>query len=301
MNWLQFNRRNSQPLTTDTYPNPSNWLETVLCRAIGHYDLCNICNLDETPLPFEYLSGRTYNQIGAKTVWVKESRSGWDKRQASLVLCIFADGVNRIPSIIIFHGEGTVYAKEATKYHPGVVVEFNITAYMNNNLFLKYIQLYLIPALGNRPSLFAMDMCSSHKTSTVLQTLRQHKIVSTLIPAGCTSLVQPLDVSINKPLKARIRDLTDEAILDCESVEDFEKWSVGERRILTTWCVGDAWYQFCVEKQDIVKKVFRKVGLFLPIDGSADCELDIKGFMELNIGDWRRVKATGSSVNMGLG
>lgn len=240
VNWLRFNRRNSQPLVNllhTTNPNPSNWLETVLCRAVGRYDLSNICNLDETPLPFEYLSGRTYNSVGMKTVWVKETRSGWDKRQASLVLCVFADGVNRIPPMIIFHGQGNVYEKEAPKYHPGVLVEFNTTAYMNDNLFLQYLEQYLIPALGNRPSLFALDLCSSHKTPAVLNTLRSHNIMPTLIPGGCTSLIQPLDISINKPIKAKIRDLTDEAIFECESIDDFEKWTVGDRRILTTWFV----------------------------------------------------------------
>lgn len=189
--------------------------------------------------------------------------------------------------MIIFHGQGTVYAKESPNYHPGIVVEFNETAYMNDNLFLKYIELYLIPALGGRPSLFALDLCSSHKPPAVLDILCRNKIKPSLIPASCTGLLQPLDVSVNKPLKAKIRDLTDEAILDCEN--EFEKWTVGDRRILTTWCVGDAWYQFCVEKQDLVKRVFRKVGLSLPIDGSADCELDIKGFSGLDIGDWQRV------------
>lgn len=288
VNWLQFNCRNSQPITS----SPSNWLETVLCRAVGRYDLSNICNLDETPLPFEYLSGHTYNTIGAKTIWVKDTKSVWDRRQASLVLCVFADGINRIPPMVLFHGLGTVYEKESPKYHPGVLVEFNATAYMNDKLFLKYIELYLLPALGsgNKPSLFALDLCSSHKTPAVLDSLRSHKIIPTLIPGGCTSLIQPLDVSINKPLKARIRDLTDEAILDCENATDFEKWSVGDRRVLTTWCVGDAWYQFCIEKQHLVKRVFRKVGLSLPIDGSADHELDIKGFSEIDIGDWRSQK-----------
>lgn len=38
-------------------PKSCNWLETVLYCSIGRYDLCNICNLDETPLPFECLSG----------------------------------------------------------------------------------------------------------------------------------------------------------------------------------------------------------------------------------------------------
>jgi len=107
------------------------------------------------------------------------------------------------------------------------------------------------------------------------------------MPPGCTSLVQPLDVSINKPLKGMIRDLTDEAILDCESVESFEKWSVGQRRVLTTNCVGDAWYRFCIEKKELVERVFRKLGLSLPADGSSDQEFDIKGFQDIKVGNWR--------------
>lgn len=43
------------------------------------------------------------------------------------------------------------------------------------------------------------------------------------------------------------------------------------------WCVSDAGYQFCVEKQEVFKKVFQKVGLSLPIDGNADHGLGISG------------------------
>lgn len=66
--------------------------------------------------------------IGSKTVWVEESRSGWDKRQASLVLCVFVDGVNRVPPMIIFHGKGNVPMRESPEYHPGVIVGFGDTA-----------------------------------------------------------------------------------------------------------------------------------------------------------------------------
>lgn len=52
-NWLQ------TFTASETHPNPGTRLKTVLCRAIGRYDLCNICNLDETPLPFAYLTGQT--------------------------------------------------------------------------------------------------------------------------------------------------------------------------------------------------------------------------------------------------
>lgn len=120
VNWLQFNCQNSQPITS----SPSNWLETVLCWAVGWYDLSNICNLDETPLPFEYRNGHTYNTIGVKTIWVKETKSGWDRQQASLVLCVFADEINWIPSMVLFHGQGTVYEKESPKYHPKVRVQY---------------------------------------------------------------------------------------------------------------------------------------------------------------------------------
>lgn len=131
--------------------------------------------------------------------------------------------------MIIFHGQGKNLGKEATKYHPGVLVEFNPTAYMTELLFIKYIEMYLIPALNGKPSLFAMDLCTSHKTPTVLALLRSNQITPSLIPAGCTSLVQPLDVSINKPLKEYVRSLTEDAIRDCENVSSFEKWSVSDR------------------------------------------------------------------------
>lgn len=280
LNWLRFNRRNSQP-RRDRY-----W-EVALERPVGRYELSNICNLDETPLPFEYLEGKTYDLVGEKTVWVKESRSGWDKRQASLVLCVFADGVPRVPPMIIFRGTGKRLGRERERYHPGVLVEYNPTAYMNDKLFERYITTHLIPALGGRPTLFALDLMGSHKTPAVLELLNNSNITPSLIPSGCTGLVQPLDVSINKPLKELVRDLTDQRIFDLESAADFERWTVGDRRVMTTHCVGEAFDQFHTTKANLISRSFRKTGLSLPINGSLDSELDIKGFTNLEIGNWR--------------
>jgi len=171
-------------------------------------------------------------------------------------------------------------------------VEFNEKAYMNEELFLRYLTNYLIPALEGRPSLFALDLMGCHKTPAVLDLLCRHQVIPSLIPAGCTSLLQPLDVSINKPCKEIIHNITDQAILDCEEANQIEQWSTRLCHILTTSCVGDAFYQFHTEKQQIIIQSFRKVGLALPIDGSLDHELDIKGFRGLQIGDWRREDST---------
>lgn len=259
----------------------------VLRCPVGRFEKSDICNLDETPIPFKYLDGKTYDTIGEKTIWGKGSKSGWDKRQASLVLCIFADGVPRVPPMIIFRGKCEQLGRERVEYHPGVEVEFNNKAYMNDGLFLRYIEKQLVPVLGGRPTLFAIDLMGSHKTPAVLHKLCLHNITPSLIPGGCTSLIQPLDVAVNKPFKEIKQELTNNAIFEAESIETFQKWTVSHRRILTTSCVGDTFYRFHLEEGDIIRRVFRKVGLSLPVDGSCDSEIDIKGFSGLQIGDWR--------------
>jgi len=47
----------------------------------------------------------------------------------------------------------------------------------------------------------ALDMFGGHKTEKVLNTLTAHDITLSVIPGGCTGLIQPLDISINQPYK----------------------------------------------------------------------------------------------------
>lgn len=88
--------------------------------------------MDQTPIAFKFLSGRTYDYKGAKTVWVKETRSGWDRRQATLQVCVFADGIQRVKPLLIFHrnpiGKAPCRTEEKL-YDPGVKVAFNKTAW----------------------------------------------------------------------------------------------------------------------------------------------------------------------------
>ena len=135
----------------------------------------------------------------------------------------FADGIARMLPMIIFRGKGTRLGTEKLRYHDRVLMEFNPTAYMNDVPFEKYLTHHLIPALGSRPTLFALDLMGSHKTSAILQLFRTNNITPFLIPAGCTSLVYPLNVSINKPFKGLMRDITDEKIFELESASEFEK------------------------------------------------------------------------------
>ena len=49
--------------------------------------------MDQTPLQFEFLDSKCYDMKGVKTVWVKSHGFGWDKRQATLMVHVTADGV----------------------------------------------------------------------------------------------------------------------------------------------------------------------------------------------------------------
>lgn len=65
---------------------------------------------------------------------------------------------------------------------------------------------------------------------------------------------------------------------------------VGRRRIAVTWAVGEAWERFSVERIAVVQRAFRVVGLSLPIDGSEDHELSIRGlaneYLVEGLRDW---------------
>jgi transposase-like protein len=82
--WLQFNRR---------------------AQATFNFELSEIANMDQTPISFEFLDGRTYDTTGVRTVFVKQTGSGWDRRQATLQILVHADGIQRCKPLLVFHGK----------------------------------------------------------------------------------------------------------------------------------------------------------------------------------------------------
>jgi len=307
LSWLRFNRRNSQlRLSSPDEEGP-----------VGRYLLDRICNVDETPLPFEFLNGQTYADKGSHSVQVKACNSGWDKRQATLVLTIFGSSKPRVRPLIIFKGKEKYEGRksqfylrkrveEMGRYDGRVEVRWNETAYANSDLLVDWINNLLVPALPSGPRLLALDVAKFHSTERVLSTLRSHDIIPSLIPPGCTGLVQLLDVSVNKPFKSLLRDILDDLLdqyedrhhLDLREIQKKNTSAIAEHRVLVTQAVGEAWEQFCERHQELVVQTFWKLGLTLPIDGSSDEELLVKGIDSslLEIGDWRRAEYTSTTL-----
>lgn len=146
----------------------------------------------------------------------------------------------------------------------------------------------LFPPLGicdpkNPPllkNLLLLNVFAGHATDTVLSKLRAAKIVTSLIPVGCTRLLQFLDTAINKLFKLYFRELIDQYIdeLEVKLGCEVESWSVSNNGIMTTYVVAGVWESLYEEKKDLIEKSFWDVWVTRPVDGSKDSYLKIKGF-----------------------
>ena len=55
-------------------------------KDVGKFELCQIANMDQMPLPFTFTNGGTYADKGEKTVWARGGASGMNKRQCTVQL-----------------------------------------------------------------------------------------------------------------------------------------------------------------------------------------------------------------------
>ena len=58
---------------------------------LRQFQLDQIANVDQTPLPFCFFNGETYADTGEKSVWVRGGASGLEKLQCNVQLTFFAD------------------------------------------------------------------------------------------------------------------------------------------------------------------------------------------------------------------
>ena len=75
---------------------------------------------------------------------------------------------------------------------------------------------------------------------------------------------------------------------------------VGRRWILCTWAVGEAWEWFSLNYAHVVERAFTAVGHSLPIDGSWDSEISIKGLETSLFVEGLKGWAQGAVVNTGV-
>ena len=76
---------------------------------------------------------------------------------------------------------------------------------MDEAMMLEWIDLVWEPTMEGRRALLVLDSFLAHITPAIKKRFKEINTVPVVIPGGCTSKVQPLDVSLNKPFKSYVR------------------------------------------------------------------------------------------------
>ena len=226
------------------------------------FALKNIINMDEMPMYFDMPGNTTVDKVGSKTVSVKTT--GYERQHFTVVLACQADG-KKIRPMVIFKRKNM--PKET--FPPGVV-KVHSKGWIDEAL----IKVWLDEVFMRRPggllkprSLLVWYMFRAHCCDSVKEKLKEYRTRQAVIPGGCTSVLQPLDISINKPFKTYLRKLWNTWMVSGE--KEFTKSGAMKRpglSLVVQW-VKEAWESI---SDDIIIRSFKKCGISNAMDGTED-------------------------------
>ncbi|CAI5959182.1 unnamed protein product [Closterium sp. NIES-65] len=144
----------------------------------------------------------------------------------------------------------------------GIVVQAQDNRWMDESIVQTWLSKEVLPhlnpqrGLNARRAMLVLDSYHGHITQTMLQSYRTQSITPAVIPAGCTSQIQPLDISINRCFKAAVR-------------VRYARWFMRNLQrpphpVVLQW-IAEAWDQ--VPKQIIID-AFRHCGISSKLDGT---------------------------------
>jgi len=170
-------------------------------RKEHKYPLHVIANMDETPLTFDMPPDRTIHNTGEKTIKIRTM--GNKKNCVTVVLTCAGDGSKLRPMVIF---KRKTLPKVANKH--GIVVAAQEKGWMDTEgmkLWIDKVWHVRCGGLERRRSLLVFDSFEAHMTDRVKRALECENMNLAVIPGGLTSILQPLDVSLNKPFKDGVR------------------------------------------------------------------------------------------------
>ena len=236
---------------------------------IGKYPLELIGNMDETPIWFDIVPQRSIAKKGSKSVVIRTS--GSEKRHVTVVLAVMADGTV-LPPMIIFKGKTNRTIRDLV-VPTGFVVTTQEKAWMDEERMLMWLREIWIKFTEKKQeelqfsrSFLTLDAFAAHKVDPVLEEMASNDVGSLEVPSGCTSKVQVLDVSVNRPFKLVLGECWENYVLSVvetmgsDNLLDSEfKLPAPSRQLVVDWVQQG--YTYLLEKREMVKRGFEVCGV----------------------------------------
>ena len=218
-----------------------------------------IGNMDETHVYFDMAS----NKMDVKRM--KTCSTGAQIR-LTVVLSATADG-HMLPAMVIFKG---VKVPKSLNVPSGWIVCVQKKGWMDENLMERWVREVWLKHTKCSKALLVMDCFSAHCTDGIKDLLVCNNTAVAVIPGGCTSRLQPMDVSLNRPFKAVCWGKCSEFCskwLACTTGPTSHLKTASKQEVIE-WLVS-AQSHLSSHPRMIVKS-FKVTGISLAMDGSED-------------------------------
>ena len=138
---------------------------------------------------------------------------GNQRARVTVMLSCTADGTLLDPCIVEASKSKAACSKAgSTRYQrdEGITVWKQENNTVNSSIMVDWINNWLVPlfaptrAKGER-LLLIIDSARGHMTKEVKEACKRNDIDICMIPGGCTGILQPLDLTVNRSFKARLK------------------------------------------------------------------------------------------------
>ena len=182
-----------------------------------------VLNMDQTNPKFGNSPSHTINQRGACNINMRTGTN--DSKCCTVALTVTASSAMLTPMLVFkVTSHGRIAAREIRNHPQGMVYAMQLKAWFDEVTMLDWVENVLKPYIitapvGIIPILF-LDSFKVHLLGSVANAIQGLGVELEIIPPGCPGLMQPIDVGINKPFKANMRNIYTERLLE----QDADDW-----------------------------------------------------------------------------
>ena len=168
----------------------------------GRLNLVNrpmqIFNSDETGVSVVYKPGKVVAELGRRNVYsVSAAERG---KTHTVVSCVSACGFV-LPPMIIYPRKKPVPEHFKKNAYPNTLFSCSESGWVNQDLYIKWFNLFLEAIPSSRPVLLIQDGHSSHMSIELIELAKANDVHLLCLPAHTSHLLQPLDVGVFKSFK----------------------------------------------------------------------------------------------------